>query len=310
MTNTAKGLVKTKTLYKDWKSKLSGAFDDKQLFCSLIVLGVFYIVYTFVNGIFDTDEKDEDKLVNCTCKAVHRAFYIGWFSICGVIWLVLHSILFCQLVVTSKVEQGKEQKKNNKPEKEEEQITIITVLEQCTEIVWYQYYKLFVVGYYNAGEAINLVKIEKDLEKKNKKIVEDEEEEEGDVEETEDPKPLELSDVTDCSSFCHKIKKNPSLLSNGLIKIFLTLTKYIAQLATVPLLTLQMFDTYALFCLGASDYCSNTSKYKLHVVQVIITFSFYCSLGLSLLTSTMLLWNPWPKPEKPPEKPNNTNENS
>ena len=308
MDETAKDLVKTKTLYKDWKSKLSGAFDDKQLFGSLFVLGTFYVVYTLTNGFFDTDKKDEDEFFNCTCKTSHRVFYIGWFSICSVIWLGVHSILFYQLVITSKTEQGKNKKKRHEPEKKEEQVTLIAVLEQCTEIVWYQYYKLFVIGYYNAGEAINLAKIEKDLERKKKEEKEkrkrkEEEEAAAGVEETQEgPKPLELTDFTDCSSLYNKIKKNPSLVSNGLLKIFLTLTKYIAQLATVPLLTLQMFDTYALLCFGASDYCSTTSKYKFHAVQVAITFAFYCSLGLSLLTSTMLLWNPWPKPEKQPEK--------
>jgi len=302
MGGTAKDLVKTKKLYKDWKSKLSGAFDDKQIFVSLIVLGIFYIVYTLVNGFFDTDNKDEDNVINCTCKTSHRVFYISWFSICSVIWLVLHSILFYQLVITIKTVQGKDKKKN-KPEKKVENITLITVLEQCTEIVWYQYYKLFVVGYYNAGEAINLAKIEKDLEKRNRKNndVAEEEEEAGNEMTQDDPKPLELTDMTDCISFYYKVKRNPSLLSNGLLKIFLTLTKYIAQLATVPLLTLQMFDTYALLCFGASDYCSSTSKYEFHTIQVAITFAFYCSLGLSLLTSTMLLWNPWPKPEKQTE---------
>ena len=78
--------------------------------------------------------------------------------------------------------------------------------------------------------------------------------------------------------------------------------KYIAQLATVPLILLQMFDTYSLLCFVPNEeYCTPTSEYRIHAVQTILTVSFYCSLALSLLSSTILDWNPWPKvlTEKP-----------
>ena len=81
----------------------------------------------------------------------------------------------------------------------------------------------------------------------------------------------------------------------GVIRGFLFLIKYVSQLVTVPLLLLQMFDTYSLLCFSPDLYCSNTSEYKLHLAQAAITLLFYCSLTMSQLTSAILAWNPWPK---------------
>ena len=76
----------------------------------------------------------------------------------------------------------------------------------------------------------------------------------------------------------------------GVVRGFLFLIKYVSQLVTVPLLLLQMFDTYSLLCFSPDLYCSNTSEYKLHLAQTAITLLFYCSLILSQLTRTMLDW--------------------
>ena len=80
-----------------------------------------------------------------------------------------------------------------------------------------------------------------------------------------------------------------------IINIFFTGVKYVAQLATVPLILVQMFDTYSLLCFVPNEeYCTSTSEYRIHAVQTILTVSFYCSLALSLLANTILDWNPWP----------------
>ena len=81
-----------------------------------------------------------------------------------------------------------------------------------------------------------------------------------------------------------------------MINIFFMAAKYVAQLATVPLILVQMFDTYSLLCFVPNqEYCSATSEYRIHAVQTILTVSFYCSLALSLLANTILDWNPWPR---------------
>ena len=228
-----------------------------------------------------------------SCKAGHRAFYISWFTICGVIWLAIHTCLFYGLLIHHEVKHEKEHADHNDQERKKEPITVITVLEKCREVVWYQYYKLFVMGYPNVGEALHLAKINKHLEVEHKRA-ELRKEEKGEVPQPAvAPLDLEGLECTNCT--LQTVKAHPSLICNIFSKMFLMTAKYLAQLATVPLLTLQMFDSYALLCFAASDYCSNKSKYRFHVVQVAITFAFYCSLGLSLLTSTMLVWNPWPE---------------
>ena len=87
---------------------------------------------------------------------------------------------------------------------------------------------------------------------------------------------------------CFNILKNLS-------HIILLSVKYLAQLLTMPLLFLQIFDTYSLLCFSPKLLCSDSSEYKLHLAQAAITLLFYCCLALSQLASTMLTWNPWPK---------------
>ena len=77
---------------------------------------------------------------------------------------------------------------------------------------------------------------------------------------------------------------------------FFLVAKYCAQAATVPLILLQMFDTYAFLCFASNEaFCTPTSEYRIHAFQTMITIGFYCSLALSLLASTILEWKPWPK---------------
>jgi len=69
--------------------------------------------------------------------------------------------------------------------------------------------------------------------------------------------------------------------------------QYLAQLAAIPLLIVQMYDTYTLLCFGVKDYCSDEYKYDLHLDhQAILTFAFFCCLGVSFLTSVLMQWDP------------------
>ena len=69
----------------------------------------------------------------------------------------------------------------------------------------------------------------------------------------------------------------------------------IVVVLNVPLLMIQIFDTYAYLCFTADNYCNTSSQYKLHLDQTAMTFAFYCSLMISLLSTTMLRWFPYPK---------------
>ena len=83
--------------------------------------------------------------------------------------------------------------------------------------------------------------------------------------------------------------------------IILSFIRFIAQLAVVPLLMIQILDTYAYLCFTANSYCNMRAQYKLHLDQTAMTFAFYCSLMISLLSTTMVRW--FPLPEKREVKP-------
>ena len=90
-------------------------------------------------------------------------------------------------------------------------------------------------------------------------------------------------------------KKRCSYGVQAVLHLILFLILFLAQLAIIPLLMIQVFDTYAFLCLAADNYCTMESQFTLHFHQTVVTFAFYCSLMVSFLTSTMLRWVPWPK---------------
>ena len=77
--------------------------------------------------------------------------------------------------------------------------------------------------------------------------------------------------------------------------IILGIAQYLAQLAAIPLLIVQMFDTYTLLCIGEKKYCSEESVYDLQLDKAAIALAFYLCLGVSFLTSALMKWDPWPK---------------
>jgi len=105
---------------------------------------------------------------------------------------------------------------------------------------------------------------------------------------------------------CNEYFPNTHMLK-GMVRVLLLLVKYTSQLVTVPLLFLQIFDTHSLLCFSPDPYCSSTTEHKLHLTQAVIMMLFYCSLTLSQLASTMLIWNPWPKADETIKKTSQLN---
>lgn len=83
-----------------------------------------------------------------------------------------------------------------------------------------------------------------------------------------------------------------------IIHVPLYILKYMSKLASVPLVLLQIFDTYSFLCFSPNSYCSHTTEYKLSLLQTIIALLFLCTLVTSQLVNTMLLWSPWPENSK------------
>ena len=109
---------------------------------------------------------------------------------------------------------------------------------------------------------------------------------------------------------CCKQKFSKRCLLKDIIRVIFFIVKYISQLVTVPLLLLQIFDMYSFLCFSPNSYCSHTTEHNLQLVQAAITLFFYCSLVISHLASTILLWNPWPKDKKVESRPIFQNQSS
>ena len=360
-----------------WKSKLSAALNDEQIFFSLLLLGIFYVGYTAAKADFDANDTsiddDERFIQSCYCSLHQRSFYRSWFILFCAIWFIIHTYTFLAQFLTNKCQIcgnfitrilaacsilsecfccvcpcGKDD--NGDPSVGQNQLAIQDLvstekLESNIKMLWFQYCKLYVAGYAKDDEKIGIVSSNNEDQRDSgnrheedcflecskqgkvsrllcclkceRKCAYQKEDLEGAVDKSC------LCCCFKCSKRSYEIKDNnqnddcvccsipitcpnitmmcckhyfPSAhILKGVIRVFLFFIKYLSQLVTVPLLLLQMFDTYSLLCFSPDLYCSNTSEYKLHLAQAAITLLFYCSLTLSQLTSTMLAWNPWPK---------------
>ena len=280
-----------------WKSKLSAALNDEQVFFSLLLLGIFYVGYTAAKADFDANDTsiddDERFIQSCYCSLHQRSFYRSWFILFCAIWFIIHTYAFlaqfqiltnkcqnCGNIITGILAACSvllecfccvcpcRKDDDGGPSVGQNQLAIKGLvstekLESNIRMLWFQYCKLYVTGYAKDDEKIGIVSKAR----------------ENNEDQRDSGKHYFPS--------AHILK--------GVIRAFLFFIKYLSQLVTVPLLLLQMFDTYSLLCFSPDLYCSNTSEYKLHLAQAAITLLFYCNLALSQLTSTMLAWNPWPE---------------
>ena len=142
----------------------------------------------------------------------------------------------------------------------------ITKLQRYEKILWYRYYQLYVVGYSKDIKPDKPSKASSSLQSKGYNC---------------------FDAIDGCKGRCI----NCYHYFRNLNYAFLVLLKYIAQGTTVPLLMLQVFDTYALLCFSPDGtYCETVSEYKVHLAQAAITISFYLCIALAQLTSAMLDW--------------------
>jgi len=176
-------------------------------------------------------------------------------------------------------------------------------LQRYKYYLWSQYYELYVVGITKQIEQFNKEGIKKIFTESfcgkdtkprpnNSKRKEDRHSlinnEEG-----SNIHGLINGPVTALTEEHHKC--GVSCFLQTLLHFLLKMLRFCAQLAVVPLLIIQMFDTYAFLCMAADNYCTMRAQYKLHLDQTAVTFGFYCSLMISLLTTTMSRWVPLPK---------------
>ena len=371
---------------EDWKSKLSSAFNEDEIFYSLLVLGNFYVVYAIAKASFDVHDDspdDEERFIqSCFCSFNQRFFFRFWFCFCFALWFLIHSYsYFAQLSVKrfhkfedvikvflaiclvcpcyslcgvykcfcnclnqclskcSSKSKGYGCNSSTSSTASDSASTSSTAsdstastsstnihklkIKENLKLLWFQYCKLYVIGYtqYN------------DKEQSIKSIMENEGNDGvGSADKMNKINGccfVECNKKGDnashycccfrCSKQCCCSKQSqgnetePNItcpeinmmccneyfpnrcLSKDIIYAILFTVKYISQLITVPLLLLQIFDTYSFLCFSPDSYCSHTTEYNHQLVQAAITLFFYCSLLISHLVNTMLIWNPWPK---------------
>ena len=317
----------------DWKKALSGALDEERLLCALVVLCIFYIGLTLANAYHENHDKDEDAIVEkCACRSEHRAFYIAWSIICYVLWFVCHSGV---LLHNNSSSSGKLKKILkcvfrcrkccccNKPQYDVTSGAAknrYTMIDHYKYHLWTQYYELYVVGITKNSERFEINKLDKIVvsnknpdkkqsTKKHEKKTNDDKSIPGhdkapllsnmEVQpDTTNTSKTPVKETTAVTALSHETNQTCLFCIQIMIYCILGLIRYIAQLAVVPLLMIQIFDTYAYLCFTADNYCNTSSQYKLHLDQTAMTFAFYCSLMVSLLSTTMLRWFPYPKMKK------------
>ena len=301
---------------EDWETKLSSTFTEDDMIFSIIVLGIFYLVYAITKSTYDlTDNNasDEEQFTqSCFCDANQQHILRWLFSLCCVLWFLLHLYTFfsqfcvqrchkfrncIRIVPTCSIVcieyflccfyKHSSISSENKYYKEEE-----------VKQLWFEYSKLYVIGY-NDYERRQNVRI-------------DTQPQSPPVRnccccfqcKTNDQSQNEHNKYS-CICF-GKQKSCPDLnficcsetfpfSLEYLIHIPLYVLKYISQLASVPLLLLQIFDTYSFLCFSPNSYCSRTTEYEVHLLQTGITLLFFWSLITSQLANIMLLWSPWGK---------------
>ena len=171
--------------------------------------------------------------------------------------------------------------------------------------LWTQYYELYAIGVTQEFKIFGKDKVKRIFKEhliRNKIISEEstdgtqKSQNDPSIKQTSAPDMVALAMIyqirewTDCTC-CNYVAH---CVFHAILQIF----RFCAQLAAIPLLMIQMLDTYAFLCLFEDSYCTRAKQYDLHLDQTAITFGFYCSLLASYLTTIMLRWIPWPKIEK------------
>ena len=70
---------------ENWKKELSSAFNDNEIFYSLLILVNFYVVYAIGKAnfeLYDSSANDEERFIqSCFCNSNQRSFIEVYFSL-------------------------------------------------------------------------------------------------------------------------------------------------------------------------------------------------------------------------------------
>ena len=322
------GLQMATEQYHNWKQTLSGALNDKQLVSGLGVLFVFYVFYSFFNTV--TGDKDVDS-VTCQCPMNHRSYYEAIVYLSISIWTVIFAsiAIYDGYKLYKNPLSGFSPKSNQDGDDDDDggnggkpyricgiPIYLRTITKSCWTVTpnkaprpeeanniyskmddqlkhyenhfWLEFYKAYSVGA-GAYESMSLPNIKSVIlremqEVKSSSTSDNENENDGDT-----PKNNQ-NDGSD--NGMQELAKQ----SFFFFYPFLVIVRFFAQLTLIPVLILQMLNTYAWICLTEDHYCEDDeSRYQLGLAQTYLTFTFYIALLIAILSTIMLRWFPYSK---------------
>jgi len=273
-----------------WQDILSGALTSFKLTAALVIVFVFYVLYTVFNS--DNDHADEinereEDMLTCNCRSSDHHRYTALlytFSMLWVIILLLKILWDCFQFYYSKAKKlptngevvHKREMEAIAKEEDEWQETL-----NCYEMsLIIRYLSVYSVGAKHNNQGIKLPHPQ-DVFQHN--------DEEDDHQGSDENKPntpaiLEFRKEDGCVQCGLSIGLN-------LIYYFILAVQTIVQMGLVPMMLLLFLDSYAWICITGNKYCQDErSEYELSLDQTAIAFGFYGCILLSALTNTMLKW--------------------
>ena len=301
--------------YEDWKEIFSGALNDKQLLCGiLLILCLYVFCYIFNIAIIGNDEDKDNEACQCTFSQ-RRCLQIIITGFC-LIWIVCFAVIIIydlyKLFKNRSIDSPDSDKTaDDKFSKLDDELTLYE------NHLWLEFYKAYSVGS-GVYESRNLsssddakeneygwlLKFYKEFYKEVDKAKEQHNRDE--VDEVDGA----TADLDCCQRLCKKIKEKAKVfliifLNKGekaaqqsyyFLYPFLVIVRLLAQLTLIPLLLLQMLNTDTWICVTEDDQCHNAiTSSQLGLYQAYMTFSFYIALLVAVLASTMLRWFPQSK---------------
>ena len=297
--------------YHDWKEIFSGALNDKQLLCGILLISCFYVFRSIFNiAVIGNDEDKDSKACQCTLserlclQIIIAGFCLCWVACFAII--VIYDLYRLGLHFSSQSTERAAESIGGEFFKLDDKLTLYE------SYLWLEFYKAYSVGsgvYENRNRSSSsdtekygwLLEFYKTFDKVFK------------AEKQQDEADGRCSS-TMCTSACCKwleklcdkiIEITKKILKAGeklakqsyyFLYPFLVIVRLLVQLTLVPLLLLRMLDINTWICVIEDDQCDNSvASSQLGLYQAYMTFSFYIAVLVAILASTMLRWFPQSK---------------
>ena len=80
--------------FKDWKTKLTGALDNSQVFMSLFILICFNAIYAIINHCLENNRDQYTITAGCHCRDNAKKPYRRLFYAVLSAWFAIHTYIF------------------------------------------------------------------------------------------------------------------------------------------------------------------------------------------------------------------------